>query len=262
VEDRLGAPLFARTTRSVALTEAGRILVEGAGPALAEIAERTARIRGAATEPSGILKISAGSVTLPMVLTEVIAETARRAPGVTVEVRVDNALADIVAEGFDAGVRLGEMIAEDMVAVRLTAPFRTAVAAAPSYLAVAGRPECVGDLSGHACIGYRLISGGGLYRWEMVEDGRDVSVAVTGGPVTDDPLAARALALAGLGLLYVFRPLVEDDLATGRLVEVLAENAIEEPGFFLYFPRRAAMAPKLRVFIDAARAVAVRRRGT
>jgi len=253
VEDRLGVPLFARTTRSVALTDAGRALVDGAAPALAEITERIERLKGAAGRPAGVVRVSAGSVAVPMALAPLMGEVQRRHPQVQVEIVVDNALADIVAAGCDAGVRLGEMIAEDMVAVRLTPPLRTAVVATPAYLARAGRPAQVDDLAGHACINHRLASTGALYRWELQVAGRELAVAVGGGPVVNDVLAARELALAGLGLAYLFEPLVRADLAAGRLAEVLTDTAIEEPGFFLYFPRRAAMAPKLRALVDAAR---------
>ncbi len=145
------------------------------------------------------------------------------------------------------------MIAEDMVAVRLTPPLRTAVVATPGYLARAGRPAQVDDLAGRICIGHRLAGTGALYRSELQVAGRDVAVAAGGGSVVNDVLAARELALAGLGLAYLFAPLVRDDLAAGRLEEVLADTAIEEPGFFLYFPKRAAMAPKLRALVDVAR---------
>ena len=253
VEDRLGVPLFARTTRSVALTDAGRALVDGAGPALAEIAERFERVRGAAGRPAGVVRVSAGSVAVPMALAPLMAEVQRRQPDVRVEVVVDNALTDIVAEGCDAGVRLGEMIAADMIAIRLTPPFRTAVVATPGYLARAGRPRQVDDLAQHACINHRLAGSGALYRWELEVEGREVALAPGGGPVVNDVLAARELALGGLGLAYLFEPLVRTDLDAGRLEAVLTDTAIEEPGFFLYFPRRAAVAPKLRALVDAAR---------
>ena len=255
VEDRLGTPLFARTTRSVALTEAGRGLVDAAGPALAGIDARFEQLKGAAARPAGTVRLSAGSVAVAMALAPVLVELARRTPEVRAEVVVDNTLADIVAEGCDAGVRLGEMIASDMIAVRLTPPFRTAVVAAPAYLDRAGAPGAVAELARHACIGHRLAGSGALYRWELQAAGRDVAVAVGGGPVVNDVLAARELARAGLGLAYLFEPLVRADLAAGRLVEVLADGAIEEPGFFLYFPERAALAPPLRAVVEAARAV-------
>ncbi len=256
VEERIGVPLFARTTRSVALTEAGRVLVEGTGPALQDIAERLERIRAVKGRTTGLLRINAPSIAPPMVLTDIVCRMARDFPDVRVEIAIDNAIADIVAEGFDAGIRLGEMIAEDMVAVRLTSPFRAIIVAAPSYLAVHGRPETIAELPQHNCIAFRRIRAGGLYAWELRENGRDVTIESRGSVIVNDALYARDLALAGIGLAYLFEPLVRADLAAGRLAVVLPQAAIEEPGLFLYFPRRAALAPKLRAFIDTAKTVA------
>jgi len=252
VEERLGAPLFARTTRSVALTEAGRALVEAAGPALRDIGERVERIRAAKGRVSGLLRLNVPNVALP-ILTPVVGAMAQRFAAVTVEVYADDAIVDIVAAGFDAGVRLGEMIAEDMVATRLTPPFAAIIVAAPAYLAARGRPGSLADLKDHNCIAYRLITGGGLYRWELSDDGRDVTIESAGTAIVNHTLYARDLALAGVGLAYLFEPLVRADIAAGRLIQVLPKAAIEEPGLFLYYPRRATLAPKLRAFIDTAR---------
>jgi DNA-binding transcriptional LysR family regulator len=260
VEERLGVPLFVRTTRSVALTDAGSVLIEGAGPALQDIAERLERVRAVKGRVSGLLRINLPGIALPIIATPVVCEMARRFPDVRVEVYVDDAITDIVAEGFDAGIRLGEMIAEDMVTVRLTAPFRAIIVAAPAYLADRGRPKCVADLAHHNCIAYRQIKAGGLYRWELSEEGRDIALDSPGTIIVNDALYARELALAGVGLAYIFEPVVRADIAAGRLTQVLPHAAIEEPGLFLYFPRRAAMAPKLRAFIDTAKAVLGRSR--
>lgn len=258
VEERIGQPLFARTTRSVALTEAGEALIGTVGPALQDIAERMERIRAVKGRASGLLRINAPRLAFPLVLTPILAAMAERHPGVTVEIFTDERLADIVGEGFDAGIRLGEMIAEDMVAVRLTPPFRVIVVASPAYVGRHGRPKSLFDLSKHNCIGYRQIRSGALYRWDLAENGKDVAVETRGTAIVSEALSARDLALAGIGLIYIFEPLVRADLAAGRLVQVLPEASIEEPGLFLYFPRRASMAPKLRAFIDTARAVAER----
>jgi len=174
---------------------------------------------------------------------------------VTVEIVADQGLIDTVGEGFDAGIRLGEMIAQDMVAVRLTPPFKTVIVASPAYIGRRGRPRSVADLANHNCIGYRLVRSGALYRWDLTEDGKDVVVQTGGTAIVTDSLAAIDLALAGVGLAYMFEPLARADLAAGRLVQVLPQSAIEEPGLFLYFPRRAAMAPKLRAFIDTAQEI-------
>jgi DNA-binding transcriptional LysR family regulator len=258
VEERIGQPLFARTTRSVALTEAGAALVATAGPALQDIAERMERIRSVKGRASGLLRINTPRLAVPMAVTRIVAAMAERHPDVTVELFADDGLANIVGEGFDAGIRLGEMIAEDMVAVRLTPAFRAIVVASPAYIGQRGRPRSLADLSAHNCIGYRGVRSGAPYRWELAEDGKDVSVETRGTAIVSDSLSARDLALAGIGLAYLFEPLVRADIEAGRLTEVLPQAAIEEPGLFLYFPRRAAMAPKLRAFIDTARAETAR----
>ncbi|MBE0531181.1 MAG: LysR family transcriptional regulator [Rhodospirillales bacterium] len=254
VEERLGAPLFARTTRSVALTEAGRALVEAAEPALRDIGERVERIRAVKGRVGGLLRLNVPNVALP-ILTPVVGAMAKRFPAVRVEIYADDAIVDIVAAGFDAGVRLGEMIAEDMMAIRLTPPFSAIIVASPAYVAARGRPQHIADLKDHNCIAYRMITGGGLYRWELLDGGRDVTVEAAGSTVVNHTLYARDLALAGVGLAYLFEPLVRADIAAGRLIQVLPKTAIEEPGLFLYYPKRAALAPKLRAFIDTARDV-------
>lgn len=255
VEERIGQPLFARTTRSVSLTEAGKALVETAGPALQDIAERMDRIRAIKGRPSGLLRLNVPNIAIPLTVTPVVAAMAERYPDVTIELLADQGLVDIVGEGFDAGIRLGEMIAQDMVTVRLTPPFKAVMVASPAYVGKHGRPRSVADLANHNCIGYRLVRSGALYRWDLTEDGKNVVVETKGTVIVTDSLAAIDLALAGVGLAYVFEPMVRADLAAGRLVQTLPQSAIEEPGLFLYFPRRAAMAPKLRAFIDTAQEI-------
>lgn len=255
VEERIGQPLFARTTRSVSLTEAGKALVETAAPALQDIAERMDRIRAIKGRPSGLLRLNVPNIAVPLAVTPVVAAMAERYPDVTVELLTDQGLIDIVGEGFDAGIRLGEMIAQDMVTVRLTPPFKAVIVASPAYVGRHGRARSVADLANHNCIGYRLVRSGALYRWDLTEDGKDVVVETKGTVIVTDSLAAIDLALAGVGLTYVFEPLVRADLAAGRLVQILPQTAIEEPGLFLYFPRRASMAPKLRAFIDTAQEI-------
>jgi DNA-binding transcriptional LysR family regulator len=255
VEERIGQPLFARTTRSVSLTEAGKALVETAAPALQDIGERIDRIRAIKGRPSGLLRLNVPIIAIPLGVTAVVTAMAERYPDVTVELLTDQGLIDIVGEGFDAGIRLGEMIAQDMVTVRLTPPFKAVIVASPAYIGRRGRPRNVADLANHNCIGYRLVRSGALYRWDLTEDGKDVVVEAKGTAIVTDSLAAIDLALAGVGLAYVFEPLVHAELAAGKLVQILPQSAIEEPGLFLYFPRRASMAPKLRAFIDTAQEI-------
>jgi DNA-binding transcriptional LysR family regulator len=159
---------------------------------------------------------------------------------------------------FDAGIRLGEMIAQEMVAVRLTPPRRAVMVAFPSYVSAHGQPASIADLTQHNCIGFRLLASGAVYDWELQERGKEVRAAVAGTVRVSDPTYARELALAGLGIASVFKPLVHTDLVAGRLVELLPEAAITEPGLFLYFPRRAAEARKLRALLDVVRATPVR----
>ncbi len=256
VEDRLGQPLFARTTRSVALTEAGSSFVASVGPALAMLEENIERIRVASGQVAGLLRINAPRLALPLAITPAIIATRRLHPALTIEVASDESLVDIVAAGFDAGVRLGEMMAQDMVTVRLTKPFKAIMVAAPAYLETHPAPRSIADLAAHNCIGYRLLSSGATYAWDLQDEGRDVAIAVSGSVRVTDPLYARDLAREGVGIAYLFEPLVRDDLRTGRLKQVLAATSVEEPGLFLYFPRNASQAPKLRAFIDVVRRTA------
>ncbi|ANH07507.1 LysR substrate-binding domain-containing protein [Shinella sp. HZN7] len=253
VEERLGQPLFARTTRSVALTEAGADFVASVGPALATVEESVERVRSAKGQVAGVLRINVPRLALPLAITPAIIEMSRLYPDLTIEVTSDEGLVDIVAAGFDAGVRLGEMIAQDMVAVRLTKPFMAIMVASPAYLEERGVPHSIADLSRHNCIGYRLISSAAAYAWDLQEKGQDVSVEVSGTVRVTDSLHARDLALENIGIAYLFEPLVREDLRTGRLRQVLPAASIEEPGLFLYFPRYASQAPKLRAFIDVLR---------
>jgi DNA-binding transcriptional LysR family regulator len=256
VEDRLGQPLFARTTRSVALTEAGKDFVASVGPALATVEESVERVRAARGQVAGILRINVPRLALPLVITPVIVAMSALHPDLTIEVTSDESLVDIIAEGFDAGVRLGEMIGQDMVAVRLTKPFKAIMVAAPAYLEARGTPRAITDLAAHNCIGYRLISSGAAYGWELQEEGRDVSVEVSGSVRVTDSFYARDLAREGIGIAYLFEALVRDDLRAGTLKQILPNTSITEPGLFLYFPRYAAQAPKLRAFIDVIRKTA------
>ena len=253
VEDRLGQPLFVRTTRSVALTEAGTSFVASVGPALALVEESIGRIRATERQIAGVLRINAPRLALPLAITPAVVAMSRLHPALTIEVTADESLVDIVEAGFDAGVRLGEMIAQDMVAVRLTKPFKAIMVASPGYLEARSTPRSIADLAVHNCIGYRLLSSGAAYAWDLQDKGRDVAVAVRGNVRVTDPLYARDLALLGVGIAYLFEPLVRDDLRTGRLQQVLPAASIEEPGLFLYFPRNASQAPKVRAFIDVMR---------
>ena len=253
VEAGLGQPLFARTTRSVRLTEAGAAFVTRIGPALAEIEEAADRLGADHGRVGGTLRLNAPRTALPIAVTPVLAELARRHPALTVEVTADDGLADIVAEGFDAGIRLGHTVARDMVAVRLTPPFAAIMVASPDYLAAHGTPRRLDELDRHNCIGYRFVTSGAVYDWDLRDGGKAIAKAVGGSVRVSDAVHAKELALAGVGIAYLFEPLARPELEAGTLHQVLPRSAFEEPGLFLYFPRRASQAPKLRAFIDVAR---------
>jgi len=255
LERRLGAQVFLRTTRSVSLTETGAALLAAAGPALQGVVDEVERIRAHRGRITGLLRLNVPRIAMDLALAPVLREMVRRHPEVTIEIYAEDALADIVAEGFDAGVRFGEMIDADMIAVRLTPAFESLLVAAPEYLAARGHPRDIADLARHNCIGYRMIRSRGLYRWDLLDDGRPVAVETTGNMIVNDAHHARMLATMGLGIAYLFEPLVRDDLRTGRLARVLPDSAVREEGLFLYFPRRASQTPKLRSFIDTARDV-------
>ena len=258
VEDRIGEPLFARTTRSVSLTESGARLLAGVATALDDIGKAVEGLAADRGEVTGLLRINAPRIALDMALTPILAKLAWQHPRLTVEVHANDAFVDIVAQGFDAGVRLGEAVQQDMIAVRLTRPFKAILVASKDYIAARGAPKTIGDLHDHNCIGFRLTGSGGVYDWELNDGGKLVEVRTSGTTLVTDASQARDLALAGIGIAYIFEPLVRRHIREGRLKWLLPQTAIEEDGLFLYYPRRASLAPKLRAFIDVAKAALVR----
>jgi DNA-binding transcriptional LysR family regulator len=255
VEDSLGEPLFARTTRSVSLTEAGAKLIATIDAALEDIGAAVESLTAARGAVTGTLRINAPHSAFGMGLARVIAKLSWEQPRLTVEVHTNEAFVDIVAQGYDAGIRLGEAVQQDMVTVRLVDPFDVIMVASPDYLRAKGEPKSLADLARHNCIGYRLLGAGSLYEWHVVDRGKETRIATSGSVVVTDATSARELALMGAGIAYASEPMVRDDLRAGRLKWLLPEAASHEDGLFLYFPRRASMSTKLRAFIDAAKAV-------
>src|ERR1700741_4962516 len=215
VESRLGQPLFARTTRSVRLTEAGTVFVASVGPALSEIEDAADRIGAEQGRVTGTLRINAPRTALPIAVTPLLVEMARRHPELTVEVTADDGLADIVAQGFDAGIRLGHTVAQDMVAVRLTPPFHSIMVASPAYLAARGTPRALRDLDRHNCIGYRFVTSGAVYDWDLRGGARAVAKGVGGTMRVTAPVHPKEPALAGAGIASLFEPLAYNELRTG-----------------------------------------------
>jgi DNA-binding transcriptional LysR family regulator len=253
LEEQLRVVLLARTTRSVALTDSGRKLVDGAGPALGQAMAALTEVAAQPGETVGRVRLSVPQAAVPFVVAPVLPVFRARHPRIQVEVAVDDRLVDIVAEGYDAGVRLSEVIQRDMVQVRLTDAFRFVVVAAPEYLKRHGTPERPEDLLRHECITFRSRTTGALYVWELERGRRNYRVPVHGGIVTDSSELNVTLAEQGLGLTYAFEPRVREQLRAGRLKRVLEAYAPTVPGFFLYFPSRAQRSAPLRLFVEAAR---------
>lgn len=253
LEARLGVALFTRTTRSVGLTEAGQRFLERTRPAFEAIVAATEEAKGQALRPSGLLRLAVPPSVMPMVLQPVLASFAAAYPDVVVEIATSEELVDLARDGFDAGIRLGEFIAADMVAVRLTPPLRFALVASPDYLARHGRPRALADLADHACIRLRRASGA-IAPWRVEDDGRAIELAVHGPVVVNDYATMLGAALGGVGLAQLPGPIAAKALAEGQLQELLPGLAPSTPGVFLYHPGRLQVLPKLRAFIDHVRA--------
>jgi DNA-binding transcriptional LysR family regulator len=250
LEARIGVALFTRTTRSVGLTEAGARFLERARPAFEEIVGASDAARDLGARPAGLLRLAVPRAVVPHVLQPLLASFCAAYPEVVIEIAASEELVDLAREGFDAGIRLGEFIAADMIAVRLTSPFRLVVVGSPDYLMRQGRPTTPGDLAAHACVRMRR-SGGELAQWRLRGDGGGlVDLAVSGPVIVNDFPTMLTVAVGGVALAQVPEPVARQAIAAGQLQEVLAEHAPSSSGAFLYFPNRAQVLPKLRAFID------------
>jgi DNA-binding transcriptional LysR family regulator len=255
LEARLGVTLLTRTSRTVALTDAGQRLLENAGAAVDQALESLKTVSVRPGEVTGRVRLSVPGPAVALVLARLLPRFIERYPKVEVEVQVENRFVNIIAEGLDAGIRLSEAIERDMVQVRLTESGRFVVAGAPSYLARRGTPEKPQDLLQHDCICIRTSSGA-RYAWELERGRKAWRVPVEGTVTTNDGELMRALAVAGVGLLYAFEPVIADELRRGSMRLILEQYAAAVPGFFLYFPSRAQVSPALRAFVDIAREMA------
>ena len=249
LEARLGATLFLRTTRSVGLTEAGDRFLARAKPAFEELVAAGEVARELGRRPSGLLRLSVPRAVVPILLEPLIASFSEAYPEVEVEIAVSEELIDLAAQGFDAGIRLGQFIAADMVAVRLTPPFRFIIVGSPGYFTRRDRPERPDDLRQHACLRLRR-SNGSLALWSLNDKGRALEIAVSGPLIAHDFPTMLGAALKGVGLAQVPEPIAAESMKAGKLVEVLQPFASVAPGVFLYYPSRRQTMPKLRAFID------------
>ena len=249
LEARVGAALFMRTTRSVGLTEAGERFLSRAKPAFEELVAASEAARDLGQRPAGLLRLSVPQAVVPLILEPVIASFCRAYPEIELEIAASAELIDLAAGGFDAGIRLGQFIAPDMVALRLTPPFSLLVVGSPDYMRGRKRPDCIDDLRDHACLRMRR-SNGSIAPWQFVDGNKGIEAIVSGPLIAHDYPTLLGAAIQGLGLAQLPGPLAKAAIASGSLRSVLTPFAVASPGVFLYYPEKRQVLPKLRAFID------------
>jgi DNA-binding transcriptional LysR family regulator len=253
LEERLGLRVLTRTTRSVSPTEAGERLIAGIGPRFDEIEDELAALSALRDKPAGTIRITAGEHAAATVLSPVLHRLLPSYPAITVEVAIDNGFTDIVAERYDAGIRLGERVERDMVAVPIGPAQRMAVVAGPAYFEARPKPLRPQDLTQHNCINFRLPTRGGVYVWEFERDGRELKVRVEGQFVFNTIAPTLEASLAGVAIAYLPEDVVAPHLAAGRLVRVLEDWCAPFPGYHLYYPSRRQTSPAFALIAEALR---------
>jgi DNA-binding transcriptional LysR family regulator len=252
LETRLGVTLLTRTTRTTSLTEAGERFLSQAGPGLELILAAMEDAGSLADKPAGRLRLNAPQMIYPNFLKGVVSSFSKKYPDVSVEIFLENAATDVFERGFDAGIRVSDILAKDMVALKLFGPIRWVVAGAPEYLDTFGRPKHPKDLLSHNCIcggaGNRVYD-----RWEFESKGKAFEVQVKGSLILNDLLLALDATLDGVGLIYSTEDLILDKVEAGSLEIVLSEYAPTSAGYYLYYPQRSQVHPKLRAFIEHVR---------
>lgn len=253
LEERLGVRLLTRTTRSVSLTEAGERLLLAIGPRFDEIESEVAALNAMRDKPAGTVRINCVEHAAETIIWPSVSRLLSDFPDINVEIISEYRLVDIVAERYDAGVRLGEQIDKDMISARIGPDFRQAAVAAPSYFANRARPQTPQELTKHSCINLRLPTSGGFYIWEFRKNGREINVRVHGRAVFNSVAMMRQAALEGLGLAFLPQDMVAVDIREGRLVRVLEQWCEPRPGYHLYYPSRRQPSPAFSLVIDALR---------
>lgn len=253
LEARLGVRLLTRTTRSVSVTDAGARLLNTLAPRLQEIAQELESLSAMRDKPAGTVRISAAEHVADTVIWPRLEPFLPQYPDIIVEVAVEYGMIDIVANRYDAGVRLGDQVAKDMIAVRIAPDLKMAVVGAPAYFKQHAAPLTPHDLTAHNCINLRLTTYGGLYAWEFEKDGQALNVRVQGQLVYNSSRPMLRAALAGFGLACVPEDIAREHIAAGRLVQVLADWMPSFPGYHLYYPSRRQSSPALSLVIDALR---------
>ena len=249
LERRLGVALLVRTTRSTSLTEAGERFLSQAGPAIEHILGALDSVGSFAEKPSGLLRLNLPRGIYLSFLAPLIESFTRKYPEVSVELFFEDAQSDIVAQGFDAGIRISDILAQDMVALKLVGPVRFVTAGAPKYFNERDRPKHPKDLLAHNCVRLRL--GSSLYdRWEFQNKGKEFQVQVKGSLISNDMVLMLDAVANGAGIIYATEGAIRDRVNSGDLEVVLSQFACSSAGFYLYYPRRSQVLPKLRAFID------------
>jgi DNA-binding transcriptional LysR family regulator len=249
LEARVGAALLVRTTRSVGLTEAGQRFLERAAPAFDELVAASEAARDLGQRPTGLLRLAVPRAVVPLILEPVLASFCQAYPEIELEIAASDEMVDLASSGFDAGIRLGQFIAPDMVVVRLTRPFPFMVVGSPDYLRLRKRPERIDDLRQHACLRMRR-SNGSIAPWPFVDGNKTVEAIVSGPLIAHDYPTLLGAAVQSVGLAQVPSPLAKAPIAEGRLQALLRPFAFTTPGVFLYYPGRRQILPKLRAFIE------------
>lgn len=253
LESRIGLRLLTRTTRSVSPTQAGERLLVTIGPRLDEIENELAALSEFREKPAGTIRITAGEHSADTILRPALERLLPQYPDINVEVIVDYGLTDIVAERYDAGVRLGEQVAKDMIAVRIGPEMRMAVVGAPAYFSERSKPATPQELTGHNCINLRLPTHGGIYAWEFEKGGRELRVRTEGQLVFNNIALRLKTALAGLGLAFLPEDVVQPHIAEGRLVRLLEDWCAPFSGYHLYYPSRRQTSPAFALVVNALR---------
>jgi DNA-binding transcriptional LysR family regulator len=250
LEERLGVRLFNRSSRSVALSEAGQAFLEQVAPSLDQLDLAMEQVQAGQGQPTGLLRINLSRLAAYMLVMPRLSDFVARYPRIQVELFTDDTLADVVGGGFDAGIRFGHTLANDMVAVPIDNGQRRIVVASPDYLRRHGTPQTLAELADHDCIRFKFPGTGRMPPWRFVSEEKEIDLSVQGQLIFVDDRLVRLAVRQGLGLSQQFEPMVRDDIANGHMVEVLESYRYEGPGFFIYYPAREQMPPKLRAFID------------
>lgn len=250
LESKLGVALLTRTTRSTSLTEAGEQFLNVAGPALDQILAALSGVGSYAKKPSGLLRLNLPRIIYPTFLAPIVSSFLKKYPDVNVEVFLEDEVVNVVESGFDAGIRLSDILEKDMVAVKLIGPVKFVVAGSPKYLNKMGRPKHPKDLLAHNCLLLRFRNAGLYDRWEFENKGKAFQVHVKGSLILNDPLVMMNAAVDGEGLFYTTEDAIAEKIKAGKLELVLSTYVTSSTGFFLYYPKRSQVLPKLRAFID------------